>query len=119
MGRFNSPCSRCGEPTKETICHDCRPTVERTKIRLTHSVKPSAAARGYDSRWARLSKRARELQPFCIDCGSSKNLQADHSPATWARVERGLPLRLSDIEVVCNVCNVRRGAARGQNVKRK
>lgn len=106
------PCQKCGEPTDSTRCdeHTMRrePIVERT----------SARARGYTTTWDKLSKRARRLQPFCSDCGSTEKLSTDHSPEAWLRHEQGLPIRLTDIDVVCLACNNRRGAARGERVRR-
>ena len=56
------PCLDCGEPTALTR-------------RPEH--------RGYDAEWDRLSRRARRLQPWCSDCGSTEDLQADHLPSAW------------------------------------
>lgn len=96
------PCLDCGEPTEQTRCADCR---------LPDS-KPSAAARGYDYRWSKLSARARKLQPFCSDCYSTEDLTTDHSPTAWARKAAGKPIRLRDVDVVCRSCNGKRGRAR-------
>jgi hypothetical protein len=85
------PCLDCGVPSASTRC---------------------TAHRGYDSTWERLSKKARKLQPFCTDCGSTENLQADHSLEAWERRAAGKPIRLRDIDVVCGPCNVDRGQAR-------
>lgn len=117
MTRFKHPCSLCGEPTKQTVCEECSSTVSRQRIK-TNRVKTSAAARGYNSKWRRLSERARRAQPFCLDCGSTNDLQADHSPETWEKVKKGLPLNLNDVEVVCGPCNRKRGAARGESKRR-
>lgn len=95
------PCIDCGELTTTTRCTDCAPPVSR----------PSRAA-GYDRAWDRLSLSARRLQPFCSDCGTTEDLTADHSPEAWRRRNRGLAIRLSDVDVVCRRCNSRRGAAR-------
>lgn len=97
------PCLVCGEPCDGPRC-------------TAHTVadtQPAAAKRGYDWEWTKLSRRARRLQPFCIDCGATTNLQADHSTEAWARKAAGKPIRLCDIDVVCGPCNVERGAARG------
>ena len=96
------PCLTCGEPCAGPRCTD-------------HTLDPKAPAaqRGYDAAWQRLSKRARRLQPFCLDCGATEDLQADHLPQAWARKAAGKPLRLADVEVVCAPCNRARGAARG------
>lgn len=85
------PCADCGVPTAMTRC---------------------TAHRGYDSKWAKLSQRARKLQTFCSDCGATENLQADHSPEAWARRAAGKAIRLKDIDVVCGPCNTTRGQAR-------
>lgn len=96
------PCIRCGDLTPTgTYCTDCKPPD-----------KASAAARGYDWQWTKLSRRARRLSPFCSVCGTTTNLQADHSPEAWRRKDAGLPIRLQDIDVVCGAHNRERGRAR-------
>jgi len=97
------PCLDCGSLVETgPRCTSCAPPDPR----------PHAAARGYDHAWRKLSTRARRLQPFCSDCGDVENLTVDHSPEAWERYERGLPIRLADIEVVCGPCNTRRGSSR-------
>lgn len=95
------PCLDCGEPSDQTRCPD-------------HQLKDTRdrRARGYDWQWDQLSRRARRLQKFCTDCGTTDNLQCDHLPSAWARKAQGKPVRLADVDVVCNVCNVKRGSAR-------
>jgi 5-methylcytosine-specific restriction protein A len=97
------PCLDCGTPSSNTRCPD----------HLRHAPKPSAASRGYDNQWTRLSRRARRLQPWCTDCGSTENLQTDHLPSAWERKAAGKTIGLTDVDVVCGDCNRRRGAARG------
>lgn len=99
-------CLQCGEPSDGPRCPE-----------HTVDTKASASARGYDAAWTRLSKRARQLQPFCSDCGSTEDLQADHLPEAWARKATGKPIRLKDIDVVCGPCNRARGAARGPSTR--
>ncbi len=97
-----APCLDCGEPSDGPRCTE-------------HSTDPKAPSgdRGYDWQWTQLSRRARRLQPWCTDCGSTTDLQADHSPEAWARKAAGKAVRLKDIDVVCGPCNIARGAARG------
>lgn len=96
------PCLDCGEPTDRPRCPE-----------HTVDTKASARRRGYTSQWDKTSRRARRAQGFCSDCGSTERLQADHLPSAWERQAAGKPLRLGiDVEVVCNVCNVKRGSAR-------
>lgn len=99
-------CLDCGEPTTGPRCPE-----------HTTDHKPTAHTRGYDAAWTRLSKRARRLQPFCTDCGSTEDLQTDHTPEAWARKAAGKPIRLQDVEVVCGPCNRARGAARGPSTR--
>lgn len=102
-----SPCLSCGQPADGSRCPE-------------HALeaKGSTTARGYDAAWHRLSKRARRLQPWCIDCGTTENLQADHSPQAWQRKAEGKPIRLQDIAIRCRPCNIAAGAARGNAVTR-
>lgn len=89
------PCLDCGQPTAGTRCPEHR---------------------GYDRRWRVLSERARKLQSWCSDCGSTEDLQTDHSPEAWARIAAGKPVRLRDVDVVCGPCNRERGQARPEPI---
>lgn len=100
------PCIVCGEPSQSSRCEE-------------HALpdrRPSREQRGYDKRWRALSTRARRLQPWCTDCGSVEDLTTDHSEQAWERHEKGLAIRLEDVEVVCRACNSRRGRARTRGV---
>lgn len=97
------PCIACGEPTERARCTDC----------ALPSTRPSMTELGYDWHWRKLSARARRIQPWCSDCGTTEDLTTDHTPEAWRRKEQGLPIRLEDVDVTCRSCNSRRGAARG------
>lgn len=97
-------CLTCGELSEQPYCQDHRPASTPKAL--------SAAQRGYDYRWQKLSKRARRIQPFCTDCGTTENLQCDHSPKAWERYYTGKNIRLIDVDVVCGDCNNARGQAR-------
>lgn len=99
-------CVECGEPAEGSRCP--KHPYERRKY-----TDETAAERGYDGAWRKLSARARRLQPWCSDCGTSEDLTGDHSPEAWRRKAAGKGIRLEDIDVVCRGCNNRRGAARG------
>lgn len=102
------PCIQCGEPSSETRCIEHR--IEHATAKDEH--RGNRHARGYTSAWDRLSIKARKLQPFCLDCGTTTSLTTDHLPSAWARIAEGKPLRLTDVEVVCNDCNAARGSSR-------
>jgi 5-methylcytosine-specific restriction enzyme A len=99
------PCLTCGEPSAASHCEE-------------HAPKPwqhregSARARGYDTAWDKLSKRARARQPFCSLCFSTENLTTDHLPRAWRRKAEGKAIRLKDVRVLCNDCNVDAGTSR-------
>ena len=99
------PGIECGEPNEAERC-------QAHKLNSPGGVKAAAYERGYDHAWRKLSERARALQPFCSDCGSTEDLQTDHSPQAWARKAAGKAIRIKDVDVVCGPCNRRRGSAR-------
>lgn len=103
------PCLSCGTPCENGRCTDCA-----TENRKQYGNKRTGTAtqRGYDRRWRLLSEKARRIQPWCSDCGSDKNLTADHSEEAWRRYNDGLPIRLKDVSVVCLPCNIDRGSSR-------
>lgn len=100
------PCRYCGELIAAgSWCIECDPG---------HRGKPAGTPkeRGYDTQWRRLSERARRIQPYCTDCGTTDDLTGDHSREAWRRKDAGLPIRLRDIDVVCRSCNSKRGQQR-------
>jgi 5-methylcytosine-specific restriction protein A len=99
------PCLTCGEPSAASYCDDHQPATWQHR-------KGTAHQRGYDAAWNRLSRRARRLQPFCSDCGTTEDLTTDHLPSAWQRKAEGKPLRLRDVDVVCAPCNLARGTSR-------
>lgn len=109
------PCLDCGTPTRSgSRCDDCQTTHNRAH----EQTRPGKTARGYDGNWKRLSARARRLQPFCSNCGTTENLTCDHTPEAWRRRARGQVIRIQDVDVLCMDCNIAAGAARGKNVTR-
>lgn len=109
------PCIECGEPSETARC-EAHQIPRRDKPGRGKHIH-NARQRGYDGNWDKLSKRARQLQPFCSDCGTKDDLQADHTPEAWRRKAAGKSIRLRDIDVVCGPCNRKRGAARGEAIR--
>jgi 5-methylcytosine-specific restriction protein A len=108
------PCLDCGQviqpPSNNVhwvcVCPECdgkRKANSPTKRGKRLSTKSSTAS-GYNAAWRKLSKEARRIYPRCMDCGTDKDLSADH--LHW-------PARtLLDVEVVCKACNSKRGPLR-------
>ena len=99
------PCEVCDELSEKPLCPEHQPA---PKPRPKNKAKQAA----YDSQWNRISKQARKEQPFCLWCGATNDLQADHTPQAWERRERGLAIRLQDVKVLCGPCNRAAGQAR-------
>lgn len=116
--RLRSVCPGCSTPfIRDTgggaYCTECRPrNATTTARRLTELNRGTRTERGYDNTWLRLSARARKLQPFCSDCGTTDDLTTDHSAEAWRRKEEGKVIRLKDVDVVCRRCNSERGDPR-------
>lgn len=104
------PCLTCGEPSPAPRCTECENAFKAQN--WPDKRRRSTRGRGYGTTWRRLSERARAQQPFCVECGREESLTADHKPSAWHRRENGLPIRLEDIDVVCNGCNSDRGSSR-------
>lgn len=107
------PCLGCGVPVAienknaGARCIDCD-TARKKQGSGPRTHVLSSVRRGYDHAWRRLSKEARRLQPWCMDCGATEDLTADH--LRW-------PARsLADVEVTCRSCNSKRGALRKNRI---
>ncbi len=93
------PCLTCGEPTPRTRCpqHESELNIARG----------SSTARGYDSRWRRLSERKRRLVPFC-------ELHLPGCQLVAADVDHTVPIRAggrstwSNAQSVCRSCHRRK-----------
>lgn len=113
------PCLDCGDLSPESRCE--QHAAERARItgrqheRSRSRLNPRE--RGYDAAWVALSKRARRMQPWCSDCSGTEDLSADHLPSAWERKAQGKPIRLCDVDVVCNGCNTRRDSSRPGTVR--
>lgn len=109
MPQLLRPCVECGELSDRAHCPEHRPkTADHTK---------TAHQRGYDWTWQQLSARARRLQPFCEECGTTEDLTTDHTPEAWRRKQAGKTIRLRDVRVLCRSCNASAGAARGEHAR--
>lgn len=90
-------CLDCGTPCPSSRCEEH----EAERLARLDLRRGGTTQRGYDGRWKRLSEKARRLQPFCSDCGTTEKLTVHHLrwPATT----------LSHVVVLCQADNNRRG----------
>lgn len=68
------------------------------------SPRPSACRRGYDRRWQRIAADAIERQPYCTNCGSTRDLTGDHI----VPVSRGGLNTRANCQTLCRRCNARK-----------
>jgi 5-methylcytosine-specific restriction endonuclease McrA len=91
--KFYSPCLYCGVLSRGSACNAC--------LRQIEARDPRRKNRPYDHEWNKLSKLARQIQPWCSRCGSKKDLTADHILPLAA----GGSNILENIQVLCRRCN--------------
>ena len=117
------PCLDCGELSERNRCQEHRRAASRAKEERyieQHGHRRERLAGHGTSEWIKLSKRARRLQEFCMDCRRTadelravgERLEADHLPIAHFKQANRKPLSLNDIEVVCGPCNIKRGSSR-------
>ncbi|WP_083773895.1 HNH endonuclease [Tsukamurella paurometabola] len=92
------PCLRCGTPSTTTRCSGCSASTTKKPRSVAHA--------GSDSRWRRISLKAREQQPWCLDCGTTSDLTADHILPVSDYPE--LAHEIENVTVRCRSCNSRR-----------
>jgi len=101
------PCLACGTPTPHSRCEPC--AAARAADLERRRQRPSTSRRGYGTRWQRLSRRARVLQPWCSRCGTTVDLTADHVDALAAGGTRTPRVDDGSIDVLCRRCNASKG----------
>lgn len=101
------PCEVCDTLSDQSRCEEHRPTPAPKT-----AAKTKANSRDYNGAWKILSRKARKMQPWCLWCGSTKNLQCDHTPTAWERKLAGKSIRIEDVRVLCGPCNIEAGQAK-------
>ena len=123
MSDVLKPCLDCGELSTQNRCAEHRREQRQAKEQRyieRHGHRRERLPGHSSSEWIRLSKKARAVQPWCLDCRRTEDelravgerLEADHLAIThWKQLHKQ-PLSLNDIEVVCGQCNRARGSSR-------
>lgn len=94
------PCIVCGELSEQSRCPDHKPAP-----RAGRRTDTSTAS------WKRLAKRAKRMQPFCLFCGATSDLQLDHKAEAWHAITNGKAVTLAMVQVTCRRCNVQLGSS--------
>jgi 5-methylcytosine-specific restriction endonuclease McrA len=76
-------------------------------VKAPPKVLPKGHVHLNPARWKALSKRARRMQPWCLDCGTTEDLTTDHVIPVSEAPE--LAYKPANIAVRCRPCNSRRG----------
>lgn len=101
------PCETCDTLSEQSRCPEHRPQPSPKT-----TAKANANRKDYDGAWKILSRKARKMQPWCLWCGATDNLQCDHTPTAWERKLAGKSIRIQDVRVLCGPCNIKAGQAR-------
>lgn len=96
------PCLVCGEPSAESRCPDHR-------VHKTHTGRH--AVHTNTTRWKKLSRKLRRMQPFCSTCGARDDLTVDHKVPLTERPD--LAYDLANLDVLCRSCNSAKDAHLG------
>jgi hypothetical protein len=102
-------CLDCRRLTTGTRCPHCTAELEHKR----DQARGNSAARGYDGQWRQLVKLAITAQPWCTDCGVTREqARAQGNPLTGDHL-RWPAVTLDDVDVCCRRCNSIRGPVRG------
>ena len=99
MKKFNMPCLYCGTLSRGSACKDCINSIQ------ARDPKRRERNKQYNYEWHKISRIARQIQPWCSRCGSQKDLTADHIIS----LESGGSNILSNVQVLCRRCNSSKG----------
>lgn len=95
------PCAGCGVVVRNrSRCLPCQRVLDRQR--------PKRADRGYDYRWAKLSKQLRAAHPWCAECKATNDLTVDHI-VPLVDLHPDLRYEISNLKVLCRRCNSRKG----------
>ncbi len=98
MPRPLTPCLDCHQLVRGgPRCEPCR----RTKVRERSAERRSSSDRGYDSAWQRLRRTVIDAAPYCVRCGATEYLTADHI----IPLSRGGTSDLANLQVLCRSHN--------------
>lgn len=93
--KFYSPCLYCGTLSRGSTCRQCIQAIEARDPNRRQRNKQ------YDYQWQKLSRYARQMQPWCSRCKATKDLTADHILS----LADGGQNTLDNIMVLCRRCN--------------
>ncbi|WP_448221201.1 HNH endonuclease [Gordonia iterans] len=99
------PCLICGEPSPGSRCadHQIRKPAGRHAVHLNRT------------RWKKLSRKLRSMQPWCSACGATNDLTVDHKIPLVERPD--LAYDVNNLDVLCRSCNGAKDAHLGGHPK--
>lgn len=99
------PCLQCGEPSTDSRC-TTHQLPKKGRRHDTHLNK---------TRWKKLSRKLRSIQPWCSTCGATDDLTVDHRKPIATHPE--LAYALDNLDVLCRSCNGAKDAHLGGHPK--
>ena len=89
------PCLTCGEPSDRSRCPEHRLD--------DHPNRDRKHLHNNTTRWKKLSRRLRRMQPWCSTCGATDDLTVDHIVPLTQRPD--LAYELTNLDILCRSCN--------------
>jgi 5-methylcytosine-specific restriction enzyme A len=93
-------CARCAAAAEDRCCKYKKECDYKRQLR-----EGTAAQRGYDSRWHKVSKLVRRNEPVCRLCKNALAQMVDHIVPLKQGGER---LALENLQPICNSCHARK-----------
>jgi len=59
------------------------------------------------------------MQPWCLFCGATSDLQLDHKPEAWHAITNGKAITMAMVQVTCRRCNVQLGSSQPGSARYK
>jgi 5-methylcytosine-specific restriction enzyme A len=97
-------CLDCPKLTLESRCPEHKRAHQRARD-FARRGDPMRQLRR-SAAWAKLSREAREAQPWCTRCGTTQDLTADH---VVSPLRGGAPLDPANVQVLCRPCQNKKG----------
>lgn len=98
---LTKPCIQCGDDALpgKSRCPACR-------LPRTNKSTPNGHARN-TARWQKLRAKCVAMMPWCLDCGRTEQLEADHVVPVAVAPE--LAYDILNLTTRCRTCNAKRG----------
>lgn len=93
---------------RERYCAEHQPTATRERNQQIDNARPSAARRGYDSRWRRVRRMKLAMNPICEECKVNGIITAANEVDHITPLAHGGTHHLDNLRSLCKSCHSRK-----------